>query len=244
MGKLYVVGIGPGSLEHITIKAKKVLEESDIIVGYSKYIDYVKPLIEGKEIYITGMKKEEERCQRALDLSKDKVVSVISTGDAGIYGMAGLILEMNKDKNLEIEIIPGGVTASTASASIIGAPLMHDNCNISLSDLMTHYELIKKRVKLAAEGDFVISLYNPKSKGRPHYLMECIEIIKEYRSKNTPIAVVKNALRDGEEVRLYTLENFTDDFTDMLSTVIIGNSSSFIKGQKFITRRGYKVNKD
>lgn len=190
------------------------------------------------------MKKEEERCQRALDLSKDKVVSVISTGDAGIYGMAGLILEMNKDKNLEIEIIPGGVTASTASASIIGAPLMHDNCNISLSDLMTHYELIKKRVKLAAEGDFVISLYNPKSKGRPHYLMECIEIIKEYRSKNTPIAVVKNALRDGEEVRLYTLENFTDDFTDMLSTVIIGNSSSFIKGQKFITRRGYKVNKD
>ncbi|NFN87147.1 precorrin-3B C(17)-methyltransferase [Clostridium sporogenes] len=243
MGKLYVVGIGPGSLEHITIKAKKVLEESDIIVGYSKYIDYVKPLIEGKEIYTTGMKKEEERCQKALDLSKDKVVSVISTGDAGIYGMAGLILEMNKDKNLEIEIIPG-VTASIASASIIGAPLMHDNCNISLSDLMTPYELIKKRVKLAAEGDFVISLYNPKSKGRPHYLKECMEIIKEYRSKDTPIAVVKNALRDGEEVCMYTLENFTDDFADMLSTVIIGNSSSFVKEEKFITRRGYKVNKD
>ncbi|MBY7023594.1 precorrin-3B C(17)-methyltransferase, partial [Clostridium botulinum] len=122
MGKLYVVGIGPGSLEHITVKAKKVLEESDIIVGYSKYIDYVKPLIEGKEVHTTGMKKEEERCQRALDLSKDKVISVISTGDAGIYGMAGLILEMNKDKDLEIEIIPG-VTASTSAASIIGAPL-------------------------------------------------------------------------------------------------------------------------
>ncbi len=145
MGKLYVVGIGPGSLEHITVKARKVLEESDIIVGYSKYIDYVKPLIEGKEVHTTGMKKEEERCQRALDLSKDKVVSVISTGDAGIYGMAGLILEMNKDKDLEIEIIPG-VTASTASASIIGAPLMHDNCNISLSDLMTPYELIKREL--------------------------------------------------------------------------------------------------
>ncbi|EJE7236471.1 precorrin-3B C(17)-methyltransferase [Clostridium sporogenes] len=243
MGKLYVVGIGPGSLEHITVKAKKVLEESDIIVGYSKYIDYVKPLIEGKEVHTTGMKKEEERCQRALDLSKDKVVSVISTGDAGIYGMAGLILEMNKDKDLEIEIIPG-VTASTSAASIIGAPLMHDNCNISLSDLMTPYELIKKRVKLASEGDFVISLYNPKSKGRPYYLKECMDIIKEYRSKDTPVAVVKNALRDGEEIRLYTLENFTDDFADMLSTVIIGNSSSFIKEGKFITRRGYKVNKD
>ncbi|ACQ55164.1 precorrin-3B C(17)-methyltransferase [Clostridium botulinum] len=243
MGKLYVVGIGPGSLEHITVKARKVLEESDIIVGYSKYIDYVKPLIEGKEVHTTGMKKEEERCQRALDLSKDKVVSVISTGDAGIYGMAGLILEMNKDKDLEIEIIPG-VTASTASASIIGAPLMHDNCNISLSDLMTPYELIKKRVKLAAEGDFVISLYNPKSKGRPYYLKECMDIIKEYRRKDTPVAVVKNALREGEEIRLYTLENFTDDFADMLSTVIIGNSSSFMKEGKFITRRGYKVHKD
>lgn len=243
MGKLYVVGIGPGSLEHITVKAKKVLEESDVIVGYSKYIDYVKPLIEGKEVHTTGMKKEEERCQRALELSEDKIVSVISTGDAGIYGMAGLILEMNKNKDLEIEIIPG-VTASTSAASIIGAPLMHDNCNISLSDLMTPYELIKKRVKLAAEGDFVISLYNPKSKGRPHYLRECIEIVREYRSKDTPIAVVKNALRNGEEIHIYTLENFTDEFADMLSTIIIGNSSSFIKDGKFITRRGYKVNKD
>ncbi|WP_251860084.1 precorrin-3B C(17)-methyltransferase [Clostridium sp. Marseille-Q2269] len=243
MGKLYVVGIGPGSLEHITVKAKKVLEESDVIVGYSKYIDYVKLLIEGKEVHTTGMKKEEERCQRALQLSKDKIVSVISTGDAGIYGMAGLILEMNKNKDLQIEIVPG-VTASTSAASIIGAPLMHDNCNISLSDLMTPYELIKKRVKLAAEGDFVISLYNPKSKGRPHYLRECIEIVREYRSKDTPIAVVKNALRNGEEIHIYTLENFTDEFADMLSTIIIGNSSSFIKEGKFITRRGYKVNKD
>lgn len=240
MGKLYVVGIGPGSLENMTIKAQQALKESNIIVGYSKYINYVQSLIEGKEVYSTGMKKEEDRCIKALELSRNNIVSIISTGDAGIYGMAGLILEINKDQNLDIEIIPG-VTASSSAASLIGAPLMHDNCNISLSDLMTPYSVIKNRVELAAKGDFVISLYNPKSKGRPYYLKECIEIIKKYRDDKTPVAIVKNALREGQEIHLYTLENFKDDFADMMSMVIIGNSSSFIKENKFITKRGYKV---
>lgn len=179
MGKLYVIGIGPGGLDEMTLRAVKAIEESDIIVGYTKYIEMVKDLIKDKEIFKTGMRGEEERCREALELSKDKKVALISTGDSGIYGMAGLILEMRKDEN--VEIIPG-ITASSAAGSVLGAPLMHDNCNISLSDLMTPYEDIKKRVRLAAEGDFVISLYNPKSKGRPHYLRECVDIIKEFLS--------------------------------------------------------------
>lgn len=238
MGKLYVVGIGPGGLDEMTIKAANAIKESEIIVGYTKYISMIEPLIEGKEIFQTGMRAEEERCREALKLSKDKTVAIISTGDSGIYGMAGLILEMKKDEN--VEIIPG-ITASSAAASIVGAPLMHDNCNISLSDLMTPYEDIKKRVKLAAEGDFVISFYNPKSKGRPHYLRECIEIIKKFRKDTTPVAVVKNALRKGQEHTVVTLAEFDDSIVDMMSIVIIGNSKSFIKDGVFITPRGYKL---
>lgn len=240
MGKLYVIGIGPGGLDEMTLRAVKAIEESDIIVGYTKYIEMVKDLIKDKEIFKTGMRGEEERCREALELSKDKKVALISTGDSGIYGMAGLILEMRKDE--DVEIIPG-ITASSAAGSVLGAPLMHDNCNISLSDLMTPYEDIKKRVRLAAEGDFVISLYNPKSKGRPHYLRECVDIIKEFRGKETPIAVVRNALREGESKEIFTLKDFNDEVVDMFSIVIIGNSKSYIKDGYFVTPRGYKIKK-
>lgn len=239
MGKLYVIGIGPGGLEHMTLKAKQAIEESNIVVGYNKYIDMIKPLVEDKELFSTGMRGEEARCRKALELSKENnTVALISTGDSGIYGMAGLILQMQNDE--EVEVIPG-VTASSAAGSVIGAPLMHDNCNISLSDLMTPYDLIKKRVRNAADADMIISLYNPRSKGRPHYLREAIEIIKEYRELNTPVAVVRHALRDGQEYKLYTLENFDEEVVDMFSIVIVGNSQSFIKGGKFITPRGYDV---
>ena len=240
MGKLYVIGIGPGGLDEMTLRAVKAIEESDIIVGYTKYIEMVKDLIKDKEIFKTGMRGEDERCREALELSKDKKVALISTGDSGIYGMAGLILEMRKDEN--VEIIPG-ITASSAAGSVLGAPLMHDNCNISLSDLMTPYEDIKKRVRLAAEGDFVISLYNPKSKGRPHYLRECVDIIKEFRGEETPIAVVRNALREGESKEIFTLKDFNDEVVDMFSIVIIGNSKSYIKDGYFVTPRGYKIKK-
>lgn len=162
-------------------------------------------------------------------------MALISTGDSGIYGMAGLILQMKEDEN--VEIIPG-VTASSAAGSVVGAPLMHDNCNISLSDLMTPYDLIKKRVRNAADADMVISLYNPRSKGRPHYLRDAIEIIKEYRELNTPVAVVRHALREGQEYKLFTLENFDEEVVDMFSIVIVGNSQSLIKEGKFITPRG------
>lgn len=238
MGKLYVIGIGPGGQEHMTLRSVEAIKESNIIVGYSKYIAYIEHLIEGKEVVSTGMKGEEERCRQALQLCKDNTVAIISTGEAGIYGMAGLILEMAKGE--DVEVVPG-VTASSAAASVLGAPLMHDNCNISLSDLLTPYELIKKRVRMAADGDFVISLYNPKSIGRPHYLMECINIIKEYRNENTPVSVVKNALRPGQEVHNFTLETFDDSVVDMMSIVIIGNSSSYYKEDKFVTPRGYKL---
>lgn len=239
MGKLYVIGIGPGGLEHMTLKAKQAIEESNIVVGYNKYIDMIKPLVEDKELFSTGMRGEEARCRKALELSKENnTVALISTGDSGIYGMAGLILQMQEDEN--VEIIPG-VTASSAAGSVIGAPLMHDNCNISLSDLMTPYDLIKKRVRNAADADMIISLYNPRSKGRPHYLREAIEIIKEYRELNTPVAVVRHALRDGQDYKLFTLENFDEEVVDMFSIVIVGNSQSFIKSGKFITPRGYDV---
>ncbi|WP_302579429.1 precorrin-3B C(17)-methyltransferase [Clostridium saudiense] len=239
MGKLYVIGIGPGGLEHMTLRAKEAIEESNIVVGYNKYIDMIKPLVENKELFSTGMRGEEARCRKALELSKeDNTVALISTGDSGIYGMAGLILQMQKDENVEIIT---GVTASSAAGSVVGAPLMHDNCNISLSDLMTPYELIKKRVRNAADADMIISLYNPRSKGRPYYLREAIEIIKEYRDLNTPVAVVRHALRDGQEYKLFNLENLDEEVVDMFSIVIVGNSQSFVKEGKFITPRGYDV---
>lgn len=239
MGKLYVIGIGPGGLEHMTLRTKDAIEESNIIIGYNKYIDMIKPIVEDKELFSTGMRGEESRCRKALELSKENnIVALISTGDSGIYGMAGLILQMKEDEN--VEIIPG-VTASSAAGSVVGAPLMHDNCNISLSDLMTPYDLIKKRVRNAADADMVISLYNPRSKGRPHYLRDAIEIIKEYRDLNTPVAVVRHALREGQEYKLFTLENFDEEVVDMFSIVIVGNSQSLIKEGKFITPRGYNV---
>ena len=238
MGKLYVIGIGPGGLDHMTLKAKEAIEKSDVIVGYTKYIDMIKPLIEGKEVFMTGMRGEEARCKEALRLSKDKDVALVSTGDSGIYGMAGLILELREDE--DVEVIPG-LTASSAAGSVIGAPLMHDNCNISLSDLMTPYELIKKRVRMAADGDFIISLYNPRSKGRANYLRECIDIIREFRDDNTPVAVVRHALIEGQEVKLFNIGNFDDTVVDMFSIVIVGNSQSYIKDGKFITPRGYKI---
>lgn len=240
MGILRVIGIGPGSIENMTLRAYKAIENSDVIVGYNKYIDMIKELVQGKELYSTGMMGEEARCKQALELSREKNVALISTGDAGIYGMAGLILEMKTDEN--VEIIPG-LTASSAAGSVVGAPLMHDNCNISLSDLMTPYDEIKKRVKAAAESDFIISLYNPKSKGRPHYLRECIDIIKEFREDTTPVAVVKHALRDGQETTLTTIGEFDDSIVDMMSIVIVGNTKSFYKDGSFITPRGYNNKK-
>lgn len=236
---IYVIGIGPGSYETMTHEAISAIENSDVIVGYKTYINLIEDLINGKEIVSNGMKQEIDRVKKAIEISKTgKVVSVISSGDAGVYGMAGLVLEMSEDEDVRVI---SGVTASTAAASVLGAPLMHDFCHISLSDLLTPLELIYKRVELAAEGDFVICLYNPKSNGRPHYLEKAFDIIKKYKNSSTPVGIVKNATRENQEVHICTLDTINYELVDMLSIVIVGNGSTYIKDDKIITRRGYRV---
>lgn len=239
MNKLYVVGIGPGSKENMTFKAVDAIKEAETIVAYTKYLDYVEDFIAGKEIIKTGMTGEKERCQLAIDeYNKGKTVAIISTGDSGLYGMAGLVYEI--DSSINIEVVPG-VSAAFSSASVVGAPLMHDTALISLSDLLTDWDLILKRVRNCADADMVIALYNPKSKKRVDNLKEALDIIREYRSASTPIAMVKNALREGMDYKISTLDDVDYDFCEMNTTVIIGNSQSYIKNDKFITPRGYKL---
>nr|WP_312577924.1 precorrin-3B C(17)-methyltransferase [Sedimentibacter sp.] len=236
---IYVIGIGPGSYETMTHEAVSAIGNSDVIVGYKTYINLIDDLIKGKEIVSNGMKQEIDRVKKAIEISKTgKTVSVISSGDAGVYGMAGLVLEMSEDEDVRII---SGVTASTAAASVLGAPLMHDFCHISLSDLLTPLELIYRRVELAAEGDFVICLYNPKSKGRPHYLEKAFDIMKMHKNLSTPVGIVKNAARENQEVHICTLDTIDYELVDMLSIVIVGNSSTYIKDDKIITRRGYQL---
>ncbi|UTC77021.1 precorrin-3B C(17)-methyltransferase [Treponema sp. OMZ 799] len=239
MSKLFVVGIGPGGPEQMSVQAVEALKESEIIVGYSGYIEYVKPLIEGKEVFQTGMTGEIERCKYAVSKVKEgKTVSIISTGDAGLYGMAGPILELAPDLN--VEIVPG-ISAAFAAASRLGAPLMHDTALISLSDRLTDYEVIKKRLKLAAEGDFVIALYNPKSKTRSDYIEEAVNIILKFRSPKTPAGIVKNACRNNEEVIVTELQKIDYEKIDMFTLMIIGNSNTYIQNGKMITPRGYEI---
>lgn len=234
-----VVGIGPGSQATMTCEAMEAIEQSDVIVGYKTYIDLVKDLINDKEVVSNGMKQEIERVKKAVEISKTgKTVAVISSGDAGVYGMAGLVLELSEGEDVRII---SGVTASTAAASVLGAPLMHDFCHISLSDLLTPLDLIYKRVKLASEGDFVICIYNPRSKGRPDYLKNSFEIMKKYKSNSTPVGIVKNACRENQEVRICTIDTMDYESVDMLSLVIVGNSSTYIKNNKIITKRGYET---
>lgn len=242
-GKIYVVGMGPGNKENMTFRAYKAMEDADIIIGHKTYISLVEEIFPNKKMVKSAMKKEVERCEETLKLAHEgNVVALISSGDAGVYGMAGIMLEVGADSQIEIEVIPG-VTSANMSASIVGAPIMHDHASISLSNLLTDWELIKKRISLASEGDFVISLYNPKSNGRPELIKEAVEIMMKYKSKNTPAAIVRNAGRSGENYDVTTLENLLDFEINMFSTVIIGNSKTFIKNGKMITPRGYKVGK-
>lgn len=238
IGKIYVVGIGPGKKADMTFRAYEAMEKSDIIIGYKTYMDLIKEYYPGKEMKNSQMTKEVDRCIDVLKLAKEgKNVALISSGDAGVYGMAGIMLEI-ADGEVEVEIIPG-VTATNAAAAIVGAPVMHDYVTISLSNLLTDWELIKKRLELAAQGDFVVSIYNPKSRGRVTQIEEAREIMLKYKPKTTPVAIVRNAGREDEEHVVTTLDEMLNHEINMLTIVIIGNANTFIKDGKMITPRGY-----
>lgn len=242
MNKLYVVGIGPGEYKNMTIEALEVLKSCSVIVGYSVYVDLVKKYFPDKEYVETGMRKETERCQTAIDLAcKGQKAAVVCSGDAVVYGMAGLIMELaRKEENLEVEVV-AGVTAALSGGAVLGAPLGHDFAVISLSDLMTSWELIEKRLAYAAMADMAICLYNPSSKKRGDYLEKACNIILQHRKKETVCGFVKNIAREGQEKRILTLEELKDTKVDMFTTVFIGNSQTKQIKNQMVTPRGYQI---
>lgn len=240
MGKIYVVGLGPGNKENMTFRAYDVLKNSDIIIGYKTYVDLIEGMFPDKKIIKSYMKKEVARCEETLKLALEgNIISLISSGDAGVYGMAGLMLEIANGQ-VEVEIVPG-ITSANASASLGGAPIVHDSVNISLSNLLTDWELIKKRIDLASQGDFVITLYNPKSSGRSELINEARDIMLKHKRKDTPVLIARNVGREGENYDITTLDKMLDYEINMFSTVIIGNSNTKVVNNKMITPRGYKV---
>lgn len=241
-GKIYIVGTGPGAEEYICPRALTVMAESDVIVGYKKYIELIEPFIKDKELVSSHMKKEVERCREVLNIALlGKNVSIISSGDPGIYGMAGIMLEIIGEQapDIEVEVVPG-VSASIAANALLGAPLMNDFAVISLSDLLTPWELIIKRLHAAGSGDFVVNLYNPRSKKRIEHLDTAVEILLQYQSEATPVGIVKNAMRKEQEVIHTTLGKLLEYDIDMFTTVVIGNSFTQVINGKMITIRGYK----
>lgn len=246
-GKLFVIGFGPGSFEHITKRAREALQESDVIIGYSTYVDLIRGLLTNQQIVSTGMTEEVTRAREAVRQAEEegKKVAVISSGDSGVYGMAGLVYEVLVEKGwteatgVPIEIVPG-ISAINSCGAILGAPIMHDACTISLSDHLTPWELIAKRIDAAGMADFVIALYNPRSGRRTRQIVEAQRILLQYRSPDTPVGIVKSAYRERETVVVTTLAQMLEHDIGMLTTVIIGNTSTFVYDGKMITPRGYQ----
>ena len=241
MNKLYVIGIGPGEYEQMTLKAIHAMEKSEVIIGYTVYVDLVKEHFPGKEFLTTPMKKEVDRCVMAFEeAKKGKVVSMICSGDAGVYGMSGLIYEVGVNyPEVELEIIPG-VTAATGGAAVLGAPLIHDFCLISLSDLLTPWEKIEARLLAAAEADFVVCLYNPSSRKRSDYLQKACDLMMQYKSPETVCGIVSDIGRDGEHYEVMDLKTLRDTKVDMFTTVWVGNSQTKEINGKMVTPRGYR----
>ena len=240
MNKLYVIGIGPGEVGQMTGKALDALKEVDVIAGYGVYVNLVKPLFPEKEYLVTPMRREVDRCNMAIDAAMSgKSVAMISSGDAGVYGMAGLCLELAQDKDLTVEIIPG-VTAALSGGAVLGAPLTHDFAVISLSDLLTPWEKIEKRLELAGEADLCIALYNPSSHRRSDYLRKACDILLRHVSPETVCGVVRNIGREGEEYKVMTLQELREYQADMFTTVFIGNSQTKAVNGKMVTPRGYR----
>ena len=245
--KIIVAGIGPGSAGDVTPAVLEAVREADVIIGYKYYFQFIEPFLEpGTECIDTGMLKEKERARQAFEQAEaGKTVCVVSSGDAGIYGMAPLIWEMKREKrsDVEIEVLPG-ISAFQKAASLLGAPIGHDLCIISLSDLMTPWETIERRIRAAAVADFITAVYNPKSNGRYWQLYRLQEIFLQHRSPETPVGFVRQAGRDDQQVTLTTLGEFDPEQVDMFTVVLIGNSQSYIHEGKFITPRGYYRERD
>ena len=242
-GKLFVVGIGPGGPLDRTPRAELALAQSDVVVGYKRYLDHIRDLTEGKELISSGMTKETERCRAAIDrANQGATVALVSSGDAGIYGMAGLALELasNVGTSFPIEIV-SGVTSASATAARLGAPLMLDFACISLSDLLAPWSMIQQRLEAAAAADFVVALYNPRSKGRTQQLDEAAKIFRRHRDGATPVGIGTAVGTDEESIILSNLDHFLDLEINMRSIVIIGNKSSKIIDGWFVTPRGYQL---
>ena len=240
MNKLYVVGLGPGSFEGMTLAAQSVLNASDVIVGYTVYIDLIRAHFPDKEFRSTPMRREVDRVRTALEIAAEgRTVSMVCSGDAGVYGMSGLCEALLPEyPGVEIETVPG-VSAMLSGAAILGAPLMHDFAVISLSDLLTPWEKIEKRLLAAAQADFVICLYNPSSRKRSDYLSRACDLVLRFASPETVCGIARNIGREGQQTRVLTLSELRDAETDMFSTVFIGNSETRIINGKMVTPRGY-----
>ena len=243
MGKIIIAGLGPGNEGDMTLAVREALQSADVVVGYQYYFQFIKPYVrEDCECVDTGMKKERQRAEQAFELAEQgKTVVVISSGDAGIYGMTPLIYEMQRHHaatDIEVSSLPG-ISAFQKAASLLGAPIGHDLCIISLSDLMTPWEVIERRIKAAATGDFVTAVYNPKSHGRYWQLYRLQELFLQERSAETPVGYVRQAGRDDEEMKITTLGAFDPEDVDMFTVVLIGNSQSYIADGHIITPRGY-----
>ncbi len=240
--KVYVVGLGPGGVEQMTKRAQETLAACDVIAGYNVYVDLIKDDYKDKEFLSTGMRKEVERCKLAIDEAlKGKTVAMISSGDAGVYGMAGIMYQIAADyPELEVEVVPG-ITAACSGAAVLGAPLISDFTLISLSDLLTPWEKIEKRLDLASQADFVICLYNPSSFKRHDYLQKACDIMLKNQRADVPAGIVRNIGREGEEYEIMTLAELRDAQVDMFSTVIIGNSQTEVINNRMVTPRGYKI---
>jgi precorrin-3B C17-methyltransferase len=247
-GKLYVVGIGPGHHDHMTYRAKQVIEESEVIVGYDTYVSLVEDLISGKEVYRYPMTQEVDRANQAIQFAENgRIVSLVSSGDPGIYGMIGLIYEILADKKwnrgagIYVECVPG-VSSLNSCSALVGSPLMTDFAVVSMSDLLVPWEMIVKRVEAAALGDYVTVIYNPASKKRVHQLQDTRDIFLKYRNPETPVAIVKGAYRESQAVVLTTLKDILNhsDMLGMITTVIVGNSSTYNYEGMMINPRGYR----
>ena len=244
MSKLFIVGLGPGSPECMTGQARAALEQADVLCGYTAYVEQVQPLYPEKEMYATPMTRELQRCRWALETAASgKTVAMVCSGDAGVYGMAGPILQMTGDpalKDVEIEIIPG-ITAALSGAALLGAPLMHDFCVISLSDLLTPWDTIEKRLRCAGEADFAICIYNPCSRKRQDHLRRACDLLLETKSSQTVCGWVRSAGRPGQEQKILSLAELREEVLDMFTVVFVGSSRTQVLGGYMVTPRGYET---